>query len=170
MDRCLWQPPQNISQLNQNCRESVDRNHPIEPRLTFDEMLALTRVKGERRQCIRRSSHLYGRSPSSPSGLFGFPRIRLGRSPAPFLLAFIDNSLFIDFAPFGSRAYKLLDGAFMIFVCPACGSKFECTPDKTCWCTALLTLPLSGGRCFCPECLKRKVDEPRELMPGQDAG
>lgn len=31
-------------------RERVDRNHPIEPRLNFDDMLALARAEGERRQ------------------------------------------------------------------------------------------------------------------------
>jgi len=50
-------------------------------------------------------------------------------------------------------------------ICPGCGARFVCGAEaglQTCWCmkkpTGLFE-PETGGRCFCPTCLNKRLNE-----------
>ena len=46
--------------------------------------------------------------------------------------------------------------------CPVCDTEFTCGsdgPEGACWCSKLPPMPLTGDRCFCPKCLKKRLEE-----------
>jgi hypothetical protein len=52
--------------------------------------------------------------------------------------------------------------------CPRCGAAFTCDLSGHCWCmdeAARLPMPVEGGDCLCPSCLRaeaarREADQP----------
>ena len=43
-------------------------------------------------------------------------------------------------------------------VCSSCGAQFTCNPAGPCWCadeTFRLPMPVDGGDCLCPDCLRQ---------------
>ena len=44
-------------------------------------------------------------------------------------------------------------------VCPRCDAAFVCSPEGACWCSELPPMPLTGERCFCPNCLRQRIAE-----------
>ncbi len=49
--------------------------------------------------------------------------------------------------------------------CPLCGARFRCgmaSGQEVCWCMELPVacgLPETEGRCLCPDCLRRQINE-----------
>lgn len=52
--------------------------------------------------------------------------------------------------------------------CSGCGTEFTCSLEGPCWCseeTYRLPMPVDGGDCLCPDCLRKAAAQAAEPPP-----